>query len=77
MQISLADWIVIFGYFALHPGIAFYYHRRSSEEISEFLVSGRYVHRRLAGTSAGRDPDEIGIQGQTHISGKNGRLACQ
>jgi hypothetical protein len=75
MQICLADWIVIFGYFALHPGIAFYYHRRSNRDIGEFL--GGYMGRRLAGTFAGRGPNEIGIQGQTHISGKNGRLACQ
>ncbi len=51
MQISLADWIVIFAYFALNLGIGFYYYRRASGDISEFFVSGRSVPWWLAGTS--------------------------
>jgi solute:Na+ symporter, SSS family len=51
MQISVADWIVIFAYFALNLGIGFYYYRRASGDISEFFVSGRSVPWWLAGTS--------------------------
>lgn len=51
MQISLADWIVIFAYFALNLGIGFYYYRRASGDISEFFVAGSSVPWWLAGTS--------------------------
>ena len=75
MQISLADWIVIF---VLSLGIRFYYHWRATEAIGKFFVTGHSVPWRPAKRFAGRS-GTIGPLGQkqTRISGGNGRLLCR
>ena len=51
MQLSLADWLVVIGYFAVNLGIGFFYYRRASGSVSEYFISGRNVPWWLAGTS--------------------------
>src|SRR5262249_48072675 len=51
MTLTLVDWLVIAGYFALHLAIGLYYARRASGSTSEFFLSGRDVPWWLAGTS--------------------------
>ena len=51
MQLSLADWLVVLGYFAVNLGIGFLYYRRASGSVSEYFISGRSVPWWLAGTS--------------------------
>jgi hypothetical protein len=82
MQISLANWIVIFPHsvFCLEIGLSIdiYYDRRAKEALGRFFITGRSVPE-LARRSAGRRADTIGHpnQKQSHISGGNGRLLCQ
>jgi Na+/proline symporter len=51
MTLSLLDWIVIAGYFALNLAIGLYYARRARGSTAEFFLSGRSVPWWLAGTS--------------------------
>jgi Na+/proline symporter len=51
MTLTLLDWLVIGGYFALNLGIGLYYARRASGSTTEFFLSGRNVPWWLAGTS--------------------------
>jgi hypothetical protein len=86
MQISLANWIVIFPHsvFCLEIGLSIdiYYDRRAKEALGRFFITGRSVPElacRSAERRAGRRSDTIGHpnQKQSHISGGNGRLLCQ
>jgi solute:Na+ symporter, SSS family len=51
MTLSLTDWIVIAGYFALNLVIGLYYARRARGSTTDFFLSGRHVPWWLAGTS--------------------------
>ncbi len=51
MTLSLVDWLVIGGYFALNLAIGVYYARRARGSTTEFFLSGRNVPWWLAGTS--------------------------
>jgi solute:Na+ symporter, SSS family len=51
MTLSILDWIVIAGYFALNLAIGLYYARRARGSTTEFFLSGRTVPWWLAGTS--------------------------
>src|SRR4029079_9707390 len=51
MTLTLVDWIVIGGYFALNLAIGLYYARRPRGSPTEFSLSGRNVPWWLAGTS--------------------------
>ena len=51
MTLTLLDWLVIGGYFALNLAIGFYYARRARGSTTEFFLSGRSVPWWLAGTS--------------------------
>ncbi len=51
MQITLLDWIIIVGYFAITLGIGLFYSRRASSSLSEYFVSGRSLPWWIAGTS--------------------------
>src|ERR1700712_2202583 len=51
MTLTLVDWLVIGGYFALNLAIGFYYARRARGSTTEFFLSGRSVPWWLAGTS--------------------------
>ena len=51
MTLTLVDWIVIGGYFALNLAIGLYYARRARGSTTEFFLSGRNVPWWLAGTS--------------------------
>src|SRR5262249_15311460 len=51
MTLTLVDWLVIAGYFALHLAIGLYYARRARGSTDEFFLSGRDVPWWLAGTS--------------------------
>src|SRR6186997_1474797 len=51
MTLTLLDWLVIGGYFALNLGIGLFYARRARGSTTEFFLSGRDVPWWLAGTS--------------------------
>ena len=51
MTLTVLDWLVIGGYFALNLAIGLYYARRARGSTSEFFLSGRNVPWWLAGTS--------------------------
>src|SRR5712675_442306 len=51
MTLTLIDWLVIGGYFALNLAIGLYYARRARGSTTEFFLSGRNVPWWLAGTS--------------------------
>src|SRR5580700_7430873 len=51
MTLTLVDWLVIGGYFALNLAIGLYYARRARGSTAEFFLSGRSVPWWLAGTS--------------------------
>src|SRR5512132_1193906 len=51
MTLTLLDWLVIAGYFALNLAIGVYYARRARGSTTEFFLSGRNVPWWLAGTS--------------------------
>ena len=51
MHLTLLDWLVIAGYFAINFGIGLWYRRRATGSTEEFFVSGRNVSWWLAGTS--------------------------
>src|SRR4051794_22697328 len=56
MTLTLIDWLVIGGYFALNLAIGLYYARRARGSTTEFFLSGRNVPWWLAGTSMGATP---------------------
>jgi hypothetical protein len=70
MQIFLVAWIVIFAYITLHPGIGFYYYRRTWRDMGEFFACGRRGPWRL-----GDVPIQAGRHGQNAValSDQNGR----
>ncbi|MGH9779383.1 MAG: sodium:solute symporter family protein, partial [Candidatus Acidiferrales bacterium] len=51
MQLSLLDWIVLGGYFALTFGVAWGLRGRAQKSLADFFVSGRGVPWWIAGTS--------------------------
>ena len=51
MVLTVRDWLVIGGYFALNLAIGLYYARRARGSTTEFFLSGRSVPWWLAGTS--------------------------
>ncbi|HEV2021946.1 MAG TPA: sodium:proline symporter, partial [Terriglobales bacterium] len=51
MQLSLIDWVVIAGYFAVNLFIGWMYYRRASGSVSDYFIAGRKVPWWLAGTS--------------------------
>jgi solute:Na+ symporter, SSS family len=51
MTLTLLDWAIIVGYFALSAGIGLYFTRRGGSSLSEYFVSGRSVPWWLAGVS--------------------------
>src|SRR5471032_2837226 len=51
MTLTLVDWLVIGGYFAMNLAIGLYYARRARGSTTEFFLSGRNVPWWLAGTS--------------------------
>jgi Na+/proline symporter len=51
MKLTLADWIVVVGYFLINLLIGFYYRKKASASTDDFFVSGREVSWWLAGTS--------------------------
>ncbi len=51
MTLTLLDWAIIVGYFALSSGIGLYFTRRGGSSLSEYFVSGRSVPWWLAGVS--------------------------
>jgi len=51
MTLTLLDWAIIVGYFALSTGIGLYFTRRGGSSLSEYFVSGRSVPWWLAGVS--------------------------
>ncbi len=51
MTLTLVDWLVIGGYFALNLAIGLFYARRARGSTTEFFLSGRNVPWWLAGTS--------------------------
>src|ERR1700716_4588452 len=53
MTLTLIDWLVIGGYFALNLAIGLFYARRARASTAEFFLSGRDVPWWLAGTSMG------------------------
>jgi SSS family solute:Na+ symporter len=51
MTLTVLDWLVIGGYFAMNLAIGLYYARRARGSTTEFFLSGRSVPWWLAGTS--------------------------
>ena len=51
MTLTLLDWAVILGYFAIALGIGLYFRRRAGTSMAEYFVSGRALPWWLAGTS--------------------------
>src|SRR5512135_3541873 len=51
MHLTLLDWAVVAGYFAINFLIGLWYRRRATGSTEEFFVSGRNVSWWLAGTS--------------------------
>ena len=51
MQLSLLDWMVLGGYFALTFGVAWALRGRAQKSLADFFVSGRGVPWWIAGTS--------------------------
>jgi Na+/proline symporter len=51
MTLTLLDWAIIVGYFALSAGIGLYFTRRGGSSLTEYFVSGRSVPWWLAGVS--------------------------
>jgi SSS family solute:Na+ symporter len=51
MTLTVVDWLVIAGYFALNLAIGLFYARRARGSTTEFFLSGRDVPWWLAGTS--------------------------
>jgi solute:Na+ symporter, SSS family len=51
MTLTVVDWLVIGGYFAVNLAIGLYYARRARGSTTEFFLSGRDVPWWLAGTS--------------------------
>ncbi|MEW6234453.1 MAG: sodium:solute symporter family protein [Candidatus Omnitrophota bacterium] len=51
MHLTIIDWAVIAGYFAINLAIGLWYRKRASRSTEEYFVSGRNVSWWLAGTS--------------------------
>lgn len=51
MHLTLTDWLVIAGYFAINLGIGLWYRKRATGSTDEYFVGGRNVSWWLAGTS--------------------------
>jgi Na+/proline symporter len=51
MKLTLADWVVVAGYFLINLLIGLYYRKKASASTDDFFVSGREVTWWLAGTS--------------------------
>ena len=51
MTLTVLDWAIIVGYFALSTSIGLYFTRRGGSSLSEYFVSGRSVPWWLAGVS--------------------------
>ncbi len=51
MNLSLIDWAIVFGYFALSMGIGLVFTKKGGESIEEYFLSGRNVSWWLAGAS--------------------------
>jgi Na+/proline symporter len=49
MHLTLIDWLVIAGYFAINLAIGLWYRRRATGSTEEYFVSGRNVSWWLAG----------------------------
>jgi SSS family solute:Na+ symporter len=49
MTISLVDWMIVFGYFALSTIIGFLFTKRGGESLDQYFLSGRQVPWWLAG----------------------------
>jgi hypothetical protein len=79
MRNCLANWIVIFAYFAFDRGIGFYYRRPTSGHIGEFFVFGRGVPGWTTATFHVSRSDKNGTPRANvfALSGENGRLVCQ
>ncbi|MEN9675187.1 MAG: hypothetical protein RIS76_1083 [Verrucomicrobiota bacterium] len=51
MHLTLLDWLIIAGYFAINLGIGLWYRKRATGSTDEYFVGGRNVSWWLAGTS--------------------------
>src|SRR5512136_1673961 len=51
MKITLLDWVVVAGYFAVNLLIGLWYRKRATASTEDYFVSGRNVSWWLAGTS--------------------------
>ncbi|MDB4887380.1 MAG: hypothetical protein JWN79_2818, partial [Gemmatimonadetes bacterium] len=51
MNLSVIDWAIVFGYFALSMGIGLVFTKKGGESIEEYFLSGRNVSWWLAGAS--------------------------
>lgn len=51
MTLSVSDWLIVLGYFALSTGIGFYFSKRGGESLDEYFLSGRQVPWWLAGAA--------------------------
>jgi Na+/proline symporter len=51
MNLSVIDWAIVFGYFALSMGIGLFFTKKGGESIEEYFLSGRNVSWWLAGAS--------------------------
>ena len=59
MTLTLLDWLVIGGYFALNLAIGLYYARRARGSTTEFFLSGRSVPWWHDGGMQGRGADRV------------------
>ena len=51
MNLSVIDWAIVIGYFALSTGIGLFFTKKGGESIEEYFLSGRNVSWWLAGAS--------------------------
>jgi len=51
LGLNIIDWLVIFVYFLVIIGIAYYYYKKSAENTQDFFLSGRNLPWWLAGTA--------------------------
>ena len=51
MKLTLIDWAIVAGYFALSTGVGLYFTRRGGASLSEYFLSGRAAPWWLAGVS--------------------------
>lgn len=75
MSVSIPEMISLGAYFALMLGIGIYAYRKSTNDVSEYMLGGRHLHPAVGALSAGASDMSgwmlMGLPGAVYLSGLN------